>query len=117
LPDSRTMRVPLDDAGSPYAYVDMEIRIQTAAAGGVHGQETGHARSDIVVENGRWRVVVDLDPRLSREDAYVGLRHEANEVCGIVRRLYHSGLSAGTRIGPDGFSRLSQTAGSTYYQR
>lgn len=91
FPDSKSMRVPLEGGG--FAPVELDIQIRTSSLPGAHGTESGHVRSDLRFQDGRWTAQFEIDPRLRREDAQLGLRHEANEVAGIVRRLHGSGLT------------------------
>jgi hypothetical protein len=91
LPDSRTLHVPLHSGGSATVILDIQIRRPTGV--GAHGAASGHARNQLVLESGEWRAQIDIDPRLRRDDAQLGLQHEVNEVAGIVRRLHGTTLT------------------------
>jgi hypothetical protein len=90
LPDSTSMRVPLEGGG--FAEVHLDIRIRPPNDPGAHGLESGHARNTLKLVDGKWQAAIEIDPRLRMIDAQLGLFHEVNEIAGIARRLHRSGL-------------------------
>ena len=95
FPDSRRLAVPRRP-GSPLStpiHVTLDIEIATPTGTAAHGTESGPARNHLTFELGEWRAKIQVDPRLSHEDALFALMHEVNEVAGIARRLDGMGLT------------------------
>ena len=68
-------------------YVMIDIEIATPTGTSAHGTESGPARNHLTFEGGEWRAKIQVDPRLSHEDALFALMHEVNEVAGIAAGL------------------------------
>ncbi|WP_298460954.1 hypothetical protein [uncultured Cellulomonas sp.] len=93
----RATGVTLDRTSQPLALVmtvdgtpvEVRVRFEAPAPGGVHGERSGpgRVRVDVAPATGRWTVAVDVDPRLSVDDAGLVVREELDEAGEIVRRL------------------------------
>ncbi|MFF5288140.1 hypothetical protein [Paractinoplanes globisporus] len=96
--ESMRVAVGLDAAGGlVYSSVQLDIALATPAAGGVHGLASGHAANRLTFDGTTWRARIEIDPRLQPRDAQLALRHETNEVAGIVAKVHERGLS-GTEL-------------------
>jgi hypothetical protein len=92
---AESMRVPVGlDANAGLIYAAVQLDVALAAPGaGVHGLASGHAANRLTFEGGTWRARIEIDPRLEPRDAQLALRHEVNEVAGIVAKLHERGLT------------------------
>jgi hypothetical protein len=95
FPDSRRLQVPRRPGSTLRTPVSMTVDIEIATPTGTaaHGTESGPARNHLTFEGGEWKAKIQVDPRLSLEDALFALMHEVNEVAGIARRLDGLGLT------------------------
>jgi hypothetical protein len=81
-----TLSVPDPAGGSARIDVAVEVRIRSTAdlTASVHGAEGGAARLVPSLADGQWRAVIEVNSRLHPEDLPHVIRHEANELAGLV---------------------------------
>jgi hypothetical protein len=85
-PEVSRLVVPLEGGGE--VTVVVTVKLVEVRGGGAHGEHGGQGRVSVKRRSdGQWTADVEIDPRLSRENADSALRHEVGEAARVVRRF------------------------------